>query len=98
MKKSLLFIILTLFSYTTSCQKNIYNTKNGFAINGYDVVSYFNNAPKKGKTEFQYTYNNINYKFSNSTNLNIFIKTPSKYIPQYGGWCAYAMGVKKYKI
>ena len=28
----------------------------------------------------------------------MFLKTPSNYEPQYGGWCAYAMGAKGTKV
>jgi len=100
MKKSLLFLTLIIFTLTASSQKPKYNTKDGYMANGYDVVSYFNNTPQKGKVVFSYTYNNLAYKFSSLNNLNTFKKNPTAYIPQYGGWCAYAMGTKnkKYKI
>ena len=32
------------------------------------------------------------YYFSSQQNLNLFKANPSKYEPQFGGWCAYAMG------
>ena len=32
------------------------------------------------------------YNFSTDTNKATFIKNPSGYEPQYGGWCAFAMG------
>ena len=67
--------------------------KNEPAIQGYDPVSYFaNGRPMKGRKEYAYSFQGILYRFSSQRNLNTFNKDPSKYEPQYGGWCAYAMG------
>ncbi|MCH2216056.1 MAG: hypothetical protein MK086_12885 [Flavobacteriales bacterium] len=30
--------------------------------------------------------------------MDSFSKNPENYLPQYGGWCAYAMGVKGEKV
>lgn len=38
------------------------------------------------------------YKFSSNENKDTFVKNPSKYEPQYGGWCAYAMGSAGEKV
>ena len=32
------------------------------------------------------------YYFSSEVNKNTFLQNPIKYEPQYGGWCAFAMG------
>ncbi|MBP9933760.1 MAG: hypothetical protein KBF25_08695 [Chitinophagaceae bacterium] len=32
------------------------------------------------------------YYFNSQNNLDLFKALPSKYEPQFGGWCAYAMG------
>jgi YHS domain-containing protein len=63
------------------------------AIKGYDPVTYFTESKaKKGKQEFAVYHNGINYYFSSAANKELFKKEPNKYEPQYGGWCAYAMG------
>jgi YHS domain-containing protein len=71
-----------------------FNLKKGEpAIEGYDPVSYFRNGrPVKGRKDFTDTYQGISYRFSSQQNLEAFRKDPSAYEPQYGGWCAYAMG------
>jgi YHS domain-containing protein len=78
-------------------QKNFLVEK-GVAVQGYDVVSYFSSKAQKGKAEFSYNYAGINYRFANTANLEAFKKEPAKYEPQYGGWCAYAMGAKGEKV
>ena len=67
--------------------------KNEPAIQGYDPVSYFTNGRAlKGRGQYTDSYQGILYRFSSQGNLDAFKKDPSKYEPQYGGWCAYAMG------
>ena len=68
------------------------NQKKGIAIGGYDPVSYFDNNPQEGHSKLAYKYRGVNYFFSSEVNLNKFKNQPNKYEPQYGGWCAFAMG------
>ena len=46
---------------------------------------------KKGKTTFREEYNKATYWFSSKENSVKFKENPSKYIPEYGGFCAIAM-------
>jgi hypothetical protein len=39
-----------------------------------------------------YTYEGVVYYFSTKENVILFSKNPAGYEPQYGGWCAFAMG------
>ncbi|MGZ5247416.1 MAG: YHS domain-containing (seleno)protein [Flavitalea sp.] len=69
------------------------------AIQGYDPVAYFNKGmAEKGKSEFSSTYQGITYYFTSQANKSIFLLNPVKYEPQYGGWCAYAMGATGGKV
>lgn len=72
-------------------EKNI-NHKKNIANSGYDVVSYFTGKPQKGSAEFSVQYQGVSYYFINKTNKTVFQQNPKKYFPQYGGYCAYAMG------
>lgn len=74
------------------------NTKNGLAVQGYDIVAYFSNSVAEGKRELQAEHGGITYRFSSAENKKIFNNNPEKYIPQYGGWCAYAMGQRNKKV
>lgn len=70
----------------------------GVALSGYDPVSYFLKTPAKGSNTYVFTHEGIKYRFANATNLETFKKNPSAYEPQYGGWCAYAMGANGEKV
>ncbi len=78
-------------------QKN-FNLEKGIAIQGYDPVSYFSNKPVEGSKTYALQYQGVTYFFKNTTNLELFKKNPANYEPQYGGWCAYAMGAKGEKV
>jgi YHS domain-containing protein len=72
--------------------------KSSLAIQGYDPVSYFLTKPVEGNAAIAYKYNGVTYHFNSQQNLDLFKKVPSKFEPQYGGWCAYAMGAKGEKV
>ncbi|HEX3934215.1 MAG TPA: YHS domain-containing (seleno)protein [Puia sp.] len=73
--------------------------KTGIAIEGYDPVAYFNQKKAiEGKKEFSVMANGANYLFSTPQNAALFKADPLKYQPQYGGWCAYAMGATGEKV
>ncbi len=95
--KSIVVLFLT-FSTSVFSQTIDYNTKKGFAANGYDVVTYFNNKSEEGNKKFQTRFDGVVYKFSSEKNLNIFLENPEKYLPQYGGYCAYAVALKSDKV
>jgi YHS domain-containing protein len=103
MKTLLNLIILVLltfecFSQDANFREKEYSLTKGIAISGYDPVAYFLGKPQKGKVSNVYIYEGINYQFANATNLETFKKNPVKYEPQYGGWCAYAMGKTGEKV
>ena len=71
-------------------------TKNAgetLALSGYDAVSYFTGAaPAQGKAEFTVKYQGYDYRFASAENAKQFQADPAKYTPQYGGYCAWAIG------
>lgn len=76
-----------------------YNLENKLAIQGYDPVAYFKqHKAVKGKKEIAASYEGAMYYFSSAANKEAFVKNPSGYEPQYGGWCAYAMGSQGKKV
>ena len=104
MKKSILILFVVLsstISFAQSAAKRVkeFNLENKVAIQGYDPVSYFTQKKAvKGKKELTASYEGATYNFSSQANKETFAKNPSGYEPQYGGWCAYAMGAKGEKV
>jgi hypothetical protein len=93
------FTLLYFIAITSAFSQSIdYNTKKGFAAKGYDVVAYFNNEALEGLKVYSTTYDDVKYKFSSQKNLNIFLSKPESYIPQYGGYCAFAIATNSKKV
>jgi len=71
----------------------------GLAIQGYDPVAYFaGGKAAEGKKEISFQYQGATYQFASTADRDAFKANPGKYEPQYGGWCAYAMGAKGEKV
>ena len=90
--------VFLLLVQSLAAQKNKVNVQNNYGAAGYDVVSYFEAQAKKGVNKYNVNHEGITYKFSSENNLNIFKKAPLQYLPQYGGWCAYAMASQGEKV
>src|SRR5258706_6716442 len=102
-------VLLTAFFLTTitgsfaqdatALNKKHFNLDDGIAIKGYDPVSYFTagKAVKGSKAMAVYSQG-ATYYFSSVANKELFKANPAKYLPEYGGWCAYAMGAKGEKV
>jgi YHS domain-containing protein len=72
------------------------NTEQGLAIKGYDPVSYFTTGrPTPGLAQFSTSYKGVTYRFASAENRDRFIATSEKFVPQYGGYCAYAISLNK---
>jgi len=90
---------LPTFAQTAAKRVKEYNLENKVAIQGYDPVAYFiQKKALKGKTTLATTYEGVVYYFSTQANKENFAKNPSQYEPQFGGWCAYAMGANAEKV
>lgn len=94
------FAITLVFAQGPDRRSKQFNIeKTGLAIQGYDPVSYFTgNKPLEGKKELAVVYDGITYRFATAQNKEIFRTHPARYEPQYGGWCAYAMGATGEKV
>tara|TARA_B100000809_G_scaffold225750_1_gene236914 strand:- start:415 stop:723 length:309 start_codon:yes stop_codon:yes gene_type:complete len=53
---------------------------------------------KKGDKLLSLQYDNILLHFSSKENKEAFRKSPLKYLPKYGGWCAFAIGDSGQKV
>lgn len=95
MRKLAVTMILVLAVASAFAEKRLVNVdKSGVALKGYDPVAYFtDNAPVKGDSRFSSTYRGATYYFANDEHKKLFESDPTKYEPQFGGFCAY--GVSK---
>jgi YHS domain-containing protein len=66
--------------------------KDGVALRGNDPVAYFTQGqPVKGVPQIQAQHQGVLFHFASQASREVFNASPDKYIPQYGGYCAFGM-------
>jgi YHS domain-containing protein len=65
-------------------------------LSGYDPVAYFADGKAVRGSGFHVTVQNgVTYAFASDEHKALFGKSPEKYLPIYGGYCAYGVAVGK---
>ncbi len=103
MKPLLLILLFGCYSNQIFSQNETrlrhFNLSQGVAVQGYDVVAYFTQGKAvEGSKNYSSSVEGITYYFSSAANRDLFNKDFHRYEPQYGGWCAYAMGATQEKV
>lgn len=66
------------------------------ALHGYDPVAYFTEGrPVRGEDGLAYVHDGAAYRFSSAEHRAAFEAEPARYLPAYGGFCAYGVAVGK---
>ena len=89
---------LLLFTAIPLAAQAINTDKEGVAANGHDLVAYFtdhNAVP--GSASFTATHDGATYRFATAAHRDAFQAEPEKYLPLYGGYCAYGVA-NGYKV
>lgn len=74
----------------------IYTTwRDNVAVGGFDVVSFYSGKPLEGSADHVLAYKGAVWQFSTEANLDLFKNNPDAFIPQYGGYCAWALARNK---
>ena len=90
---------LLVTATATGLRAQAVNTdKDHLALYGYDAVAYqTDNAAVKGTTQYTATYEGNTYRFASAAHRDAFNAAPAKYVPAYGGYCAYGVS-RGYKV
>ncbi len=92
-----LIVLITVFflsSFSLFAQDNKANNidNSNIALEGYSPVSYADlGLAQKGVKEFKSEYQKITYYFTSVEQKATFDKNPEKYLPAYGGFCAFGV-------
>ena len=95
--KSVIVIIAIVMSSTFAIGQNkkannIDDSK--IALQGYSAVSYLDlGLAQRGSKQFKTVHHKIAYYFTSADQKAKFDRNPSKYLPQYGGFCAFGVYV-----
>ena len=92
---AVLLAVLLAAPLASAKEKTLVNADaNGVVLHGYDPVAYFTqNAAVRGDAKYKATYKGSTFYFASDANRRLFQKEPSKYAPQYGGYCAMAVSM-----
>ena len=65
-------------------------------LSGYDPVAYFTDGKAVRGSGFHVTVQDgVTYAFASDEHKTLFKKSPEKYLPVYGGYCAYGVALSK---
>ena len=94
--KQLFTSIITAFALFVGTATAADHSTISLAIGGYDLVSYHqSNGPKVGNGHQLANYEGNTYAFVNAENKAKFEANPAKYVPEFGGYCAYGASLGK---
>jgi YHS domain-containing protein len=83
---------LLLVSGTGLSAQAVNADKDHLALYGYDAVAYqTDNAAKVGSASYVATYEGNTYRFASAAHRDAFTANPAKYVPAFGGYCAYGV-------
>ena len=78
------------FDYASPAPVNL--SQGDVAIQGHDPVAYFTqNAAVPGSPEFTAAHAGATYRFASAANREAFEADPARYVPAYGGFCAFGL-------
>jgi len=91
---------LLVLLFSQSVLAGGWNTnKDGVVLDGYDVVAYRTaDRATPGKSEYSVHFDGGLFYFSSKANKEVFVNNPERYVPEYHGYCAFAMGAKNAKV
>lgn len=92
------FIVIAAMLLLSACGKSdltpatFVNAPTGLGINGFDPVTYHSTGKAtQGSANNQSLFQGVVYQFATAENQSMFEANPERYLPAYGGYCAYAM-------
>jgi YHS domain-containing protein len=90
---SIMVLVASVASASAFAQDFSHSTP---GISGYDPVAYFTDGkPIRGSGFHVTVVDGVTYAFTNDEHQKMFEANPQKYLPAYGGYCAYGVGVGK---
>lgn len=90
--KSIVIVFAMLMTTSAFAQDKMANNidNSNIALQGYSPVSYLDmGLAQKGLKAHSSEYNKIKYFFTSAEQKVAFDKSPTRYLPQYGGFCAF---------
>lgn len=91
---SFLVILLLARSFTSAAEIVNADSRSKIALQAYDPVAFFTDGkPAKGNPSISTTHKEHTYLFATEEHKKEFQRNPDKYLPAYGGYCAYGVSL-----
>lgn len=92
-RTTVLSLALLVGGFTMAQDKKANNIDDSkIALQGYSPVSYLDlGLAQRGSKAFKSVHKDIAYYFTSAEQKAAFDKNPRKYLPQYGGFCAFGI-------
>ncbi len=92
--KLILLAVAFWMGLIVTASANIATSTTG--VQGYDLVSYHTSqGPVRGSGHYTSVHDDVTYLFISKENKQAFDQNPDKYLPAYGGYCAFGVSVGK---
>ena len=94
-KTTILVCAMAMSTISFAQDKNANNIDDSkIALNGYSPVSYLDlGLAQRGSKQYRAIHKDIAYYFTTAEQKTKFQNNPEKYLPQYGGFCAFGIYV-----
>jgi YHS domain-containing protein len=99
MKRVITFLASLVFVANLAFAGDLVNAdvNSKIALHGYDPVAFFTiSKATKGNPGIAAEYHGYRYIFASEENKAIFERQPEKYLPAYGGYCAYGVSIGQF--
>ena len=96
MNKRLTIAAALLLLSASAFAGNLLNTPRAsdVAVGGFDTVAFFTESQAVNGSPFiKSEYEGATYLFASEENKAVFDRAPEKYVPQFGGYCAYGVSL-----
>ncbi len=94
--KSFVLVLASLLALSTTSNILAAEEHSVVGVGGYDLVSYQSGKkPLQGNGNHVVQHDGVNYLFASKANAKAFSRDKEKYLPAYGGYCAYGASVGK---
>jgi len=101
--KTAALVFLGLLGTTAAYAADEYNTATGLTaagaplgLHGVDPVAFIKLGNRiDGNATYTAVHDGVAYYFASEANKKTFEKSPSQYLPQYGGFCTFGVSVAK---
>ncbi len=88
--KGMALTLLATVGQTAAGGTESQKAPDGLAIHGYDPVAYFTMVKAvKGLDSIDHVWLDRRWAFANEEHKALFVANPTRYMPNYGGYCAY---------